>query len=462
MVHHPSRESTDKIPVPKVARWLVPVKRFLHIEATSGVVLMLCTLIALVIANSSWDHAFEKFWHTHVSFEFGKLKIDGDLGHLIVNDVLMTIFFFVVGLEVKREVVAGELRDPRKALLPIVGAVGGVVTPALIYLSFQYGQEGQRGWAIPMATDIAFVVGILALLGNRIPFGLKIFLLTLAIVDDILAVLVIATIFTETIVWGYLFMALAGFALCALLNRIGVREVPIYVILGVAIWVGFYKAGIHPTIAGVALGLMTPASAWIGRKTFLEVMTDFWDRIRQDQDQESQEHMPDPHSSKEHLPVNLEQLQFLARESHSPLHRLEMGLHPWVAYAIMPIFALANAGVELDPVALTSGVSIAVATGLALGKPLGIFLFCLVAVRLGWTRLPTGVTWPIFLGGACLGGIGFTMALFLNALSFPIEEFPLFEGAGKIGTLVGSAISAIAGTVLLLTFTKSSPNHTEH
>ncbi len=445
MAHQPHRESTDKIPVPRVAQWLVPVKRFMHIEATSGVVLMLCTLIALIIANSSWNHAFEKFWHTHVAFEFGKLKIDGHLGHLIVNDILMTIFFFVVGLEVKREAVAGELRDPRKALLPIVGAIGGVVTPALIYLALQYGQEGQRGWAIPMATDIAFVVGILALFGSRIPFGLKIFLLTLAIVDDILAVLVIATVFTESIAWGYFFMALAGFALCALLNRIGVREIPIYVLVGVAIWVGFYKAGIHPTIAGVALGLMTPARAWIGNKTFLEVMADFWDRIR-----DEHEH--------EHVPINLEQLQFLARESHSPLHRLEMGLHPWVAYAIMPIFALANAGVVLDPVALTSGVSIAVAMGLVIGKPLGIFLFCFLAVKLGWTRLPKGVSWPIFLGGACLGGIGFTMALFLNALSFPVEEFPVLEGAGKIGTLLGSAISAVLGTLLLLGFTKTSIN----
>lgn len=462
MAHKPPRKSTDKIPVPQVARWLVPVKRFLHIEATSGIVLMLCTLIALLIANSPWDGAFEKFWHTHVAFEFGKLKIDGHLGHLIVNDVLMTIFFFVVGLEVKREVVAGELRDPRKALLPIVGAIGGVVTPALIYFLMQNGQEGQRGWAIPMATDIAFVVGILALLGNRIPFGLKIFLLTLAIVDDILAVLVIATVFTETIAWGYLMMALVGFALCWLLNRIGVREVPIYVLAGIAIWIGFYKAGIHPTIAGVVLGLMTPATAWIRRKTFLEVMGDFWDSIRQDREADEDQNDSNYPSNERHVPVNLEQLQFLARESHSPLHRLEMGLHPWVAYAIMPIFALANAGVELDPEALTSGVSIAVATGLALGKPLGIFLFCFLAVRLGWTRLPNGVTWPIFLGGACLGGIGFTMALFLNALSFPVEDYPVLEGAGKIGTLVGSAISAVLGTVILLSFTKSSSSQDNH
>jgi len=462
MAHKPPHKSTDKIPVPQVARWLVPVKRFLHIEATSGVVLMLCTLIALLIANSPWDGAFEKFWHTHVAFELGKLKIDGHLGHLIVNDVLMTIFFFVVGLEVKREAVAGELRDPRKALLPIVGAIGGVVTPALIYFLMQYGQEGQRGWAIPMATDIAFVVGILALLGNRIPFGLKIFLLTLAIVDDILAVLVIATVFTETIAWGYLMMALVGFALCWLLNRIGVREVPIYVIVGIAIWVGFYKAGIHPTIAGVVLGLMTPATAWIRRKTFLEVMGDFWDSIRQDREADEAQNDTNHPSNERHVPINLEQLRFLARESHSPLHRLEMGLHPWVAYAIMPIFALANAGVELDPEALTSGVSIAVATGLAMGKPLGIFLFCFLAVRLGWTRLPNGVTWPIFLGGACLGGIGFTMALFLNALSFPVEDYPVLEGAGKIGTLVGSAISAVLGTVILLSFTKSSSSQDNH
>ncbi|MCE2799228.1 MAG: Na+/H+ antiporter NhaA [Planctomycetaceae bacterium] len=462
MAYKPPHKSTDKIPVPQVARWLVPVKRFLHIEATSGVVLMLCTLIALLIANSPWDGAFEKFWHTHVAFELGKLKIDGHLGHLIVNDVLMTIFFFVVGLEVKREVVAGELRDPRKALLPIVGALGGVVTPALIYFLMQYGQEGQRGWAIPMATDIAFVVGILALLGNRIPFGLKIFLLTLAIVDDILAVLVIATVFTETIAWGYLMMALVGFALCWLLNRIGVREVPIYVIVGIAIWVGFYKAGIHPTIAGVVLGLMTPATAWIRRKTFLEVMGDFWDSIRQDREADEAQNDTNHPSNERHVPINLEQLRFLARESHSPLHRLEMGLHPWVAYAIMPIFALANAGVELDPEALTSGVSIAVATGLAMGKPLGIFLFCFLAVRLGWTRLPNGVTWPIFLGGACLGGIGFTMALFLNALSFPVEDYPVLEGAGKIGTLAGSAISAVLGTVILLSFTKSSSSQDNH
>lgn len=474
MVQRTPVESSKKIPVGKVERWLVPAKRYLQIEATSGIILFLCTLIALLVANSPWDHAFEEFWHTHVAVVVGKLKVEGDLGHLVVNDILMTIFFFVVGLEVKREVVGGELRDPRKALLPIVGAIGGVVTPALIYYAMQYGQEGVRGWAIPMATDIAFVVGILALFGARIPFGLKIFLLTLAIVDDILAVLVIATVFTDSISWEYLAASMVGFGLVAFLNRIGVRSVVVYALVGVGIWFGFYKAGIHPTIAGVALGLMTPARAWIARRTFLEVMHDFWDRIQADEDAEVSEEASGAghgnsqgaghgHSqgaghghgaSEEIVPVNLEQLRFLAKESHSPLHRLEMGLHPWVAFVIMPIFALANAGVELDAVALRSGVSVSVATGLAVGKPLGIFLFSWIAVGLGLTRLPAGVNWRVFFGGACLGGVGFTMALFLNALAFPTDEFPVLEGAGKIGTLVGSAISALVGSGILWWYTK--------
>ena len=478
MVQRTPVESSKKIPVGKVGRWMVPVKRYLQIEATSGIILFLCTLIALLVANSPWDHAFEEFWHTHVAMVVGKLKVEGDLGHLVVNDILMTIFFFVVGLEVKREVVGGELRDPRKALLPIVGAIGGVVTPALIYYAMQYGQEGERGWAIPMATDIAFVVGILALFGDRIPFGLKIFLLTLAIVDDILAVLVIATVFTDSISWEYLAASLVGFGLVAFCNRIGVRSVIVYALIGVGVWLGFYKAGIHPTIAGVALGLMTPARAWIARRTFLEVMHDFWDRIQADEDGEVSEkasgagqgdslgagqgHGAGHGAGQGHnhgadhevVPVNLEQLRFLAKESHSPLHRLEMGLHPWVAFVIMPIFALANAGVELDPVALRSGVSLSVATGLAVGKPLGIFLFSWIAVVLGLTRLPAGVNWKVFFGGACLGGVGFTMALFLNALAFPSEEFPVLEGAGKIGTLVGSAISALIGSGVLWWYTK--------
>lgn len=437
--HRPQRNK--KVPVPPVDRWLVPVRRFLEIQAASGLVLLACTVIALVLANSSWSHAFESFWHTHVGVHIGGWRLEGDLGHLIVNDVLMTIFFFVVGLEVKREIVGGELKDPRKALLPVFGAIGGVVTPALIYSALQYGQVGQRGWAIPMATDIAFVVGILALFGSRVPMGLKIFLLTLAIVDDIIAVLVIALVFTEKIAMGALLASAVGLAIVPVLRWIGIRSIAIYALLGIAIWIGFHFAGIHPTIAGVLLGLLTPSRPWIGERTFVEVLSDYWDSIR---DYDEQPEKPEP------LPVNLEQLQFVARESLSPLHRLEMGLHPWVAFAIMPIFALANAGVELQPEAMKSSVAMAVAAGLALGKPLGIFSFCWLAVQLGFTRLPAGVNWKMFLGGACLGGIGFTMALFLNALAFPAEDFAELAAAGKFGTLMGSLISTLLGATILI------------
>jgi Na+:H+ antiporter, NhaA family len=431
--------SGPKLSVPKgpIHRWLVPVKSFLQIEAVSGGILLACTVIALVIANSPFAHPFAEFWETHVAFTIGHQTLSGELGHLIINDALMTIFFFVVGLEVKREIVSGELRDPRKALLPIVGALGGVLTPATIYFLLQWDQIGQRGWAIPMATDIAFVIGILALFGNRIPFGLKVFLLTLAIVDDLVAVLVIAFVFTESISYSYLALAAVGCVLTYLLNKIGVRSVMIYVAVGVAIWLAFYHAGVHSTIAGVILGLMTPSKAWISETRFKDIMTEFWERLTMD-------------DSNEKLPENVEQLEFVAREAISPLHRLEMSLHPWVAFFIMPVFALANAGVSLESAPIANPVTIAVVLGLAVGKPLGIILFCFMAVKMGITRLPDGVTWRIFVAGGFLGGIGFTMALFLNTLAFPGSEFAELQAAGKVGTLIGSLVSAIIGCGLLV------------
>jgi NhaA family Na+:H+ antiporter len=435
--------SSKSIPERPVQRWLVPVKSFLEIEAASGVILLLCTVVALVVANSPWAKPFAEFWHTHVGIVIGDYGLQGELGHLVINDALMTIFFFVVGLEVKREIVAGELRDPRKALLPIVGALGGVVTPATIYLLFQSGELGQRGWAIPMATDIAFVVGILALFGSKVPFGLKIFLLTLAIVDDLVAVSVIAIFFTEDISISYLGLAMLGFGTTYLFNRIGVRSVAIYLLIGIGVWICFHHAGVHPTIAGVVLGILTPAKAWIGKPTFVEVFQEFWERLSGDDD--------DP----DEIPVNVEQLQFVAREALSPLHRLEMFLHPWVAFVVMPIFALANAGVSLDLQAMGDPVSIAIAAGLAVGKPLGIILFCSVAIAAGWSRLPDGVRWSTFVAGACLGGIGFTMALFLNSLAFPSDTYPELESAGKVGTLMGSCISAAIGCGLMLWASRS-------
>ncbi|VTS08254.1 Na+/H+ antiporter NhaA [Tuwongella immobilis] len=438
---------SPRLPDRPVDQLLVPVRRFLHVESASGVLLVICTVIALILANSAWASAFYAIWKTPVSLTFGSFVLEGDLGHLVINDGLMTIFFFVVGLEVKREIVAGELNDPRKALLPVVGALGGTVAPALIFLLQQWGEPGQRGWAIPMATDIAFVVGVLAMFGQRVPFGLKIFLLTLAIVDDLVAVLIIALVFNKAIAWGWLLVAVAGFIITMLFNRIGVRAVPVYVVVGAFIWLGFLKAGIHPTVAGVMLGLLTPSTAWIGRATFFDVFTAKWNQLRGADKQAS-----------EPLPVDVEKLQLLARESVSPLHRLEMGLHPWVAFGIMPIFALANAGVKLDLSSLSHPVSIAVASGLFIGKPLGILSFCAVAVWLGLTRLPEGVTWRMLTAGACLAGIGFTMALFLNSLAFGSDEsFRSMELAGKIGTLSGSLMSVILGSVLLLLSLRPKP-----
>ncbi len=435
---NPDLTPPSPLPTGSVDRWLIPVRRFLHIEAASGGVLVVCTVVALVLANSPLAGWFASIWKTKIELSVGGFTLAGDLGHLVIADGLMTIFFFVVGLEVKREIVAGELRNPRKALMPVLGAAGGALAPAAIYLALQWGQPGQRGWAIPMATDIAFVVGFLALFGKRVPFGLKIFLLTLAIVDDLLAVLIIAFVFTDVIIWGWMAAAAVGFATTYGLNRVGVRSIPVYVIIGAFLWLAFLKAGIHPTVAGVLLGLLTPASAWVGRGTFVEIFTDKWNRLRGH----------DPEDEK--LPIDLERLQFAARETLSPLHRLELGLHPWVGFVIMPVFALANAGVPLDPSGLSDSVAVAVALGLAIGKPLGILLFCGLAVRLGLTALPDGVSWRMLVGGACLAGIGFTMALFINGLAFPVADFPVKEAAGKIGTLLGSLVSAVLGAGILL------------
>ncbi len=428
------------LPVPPVQRWLAPVNRFLHIEASSGIVLLVCTVVSLVLANSPWAKEFLGLWKTKVEFTFGSFSLKGDLGHLVINDGLMAIFFFVVGLEIKRELVMGELRDPRKAMLPVFAAIGGMVFPAIIYLVFPFGSPDQRGWAIPMATDIAFVVGFLALFGRAIPFSLKILLLSLAIVDDLGAVLIIAFVFTDQLAWNWLALAALGFVLTYSLNLAGVRQVGVYVVVGVGIWIAVYKSGVHPTVAGVLLGLLTPSSAWIGDRTLRDALFEMWRRVQGKLDRD------------ESYIDDLDKIQFMVREGVSPLQRLENALHPWVAFVIMPVFALANAGVPLEVSALSEPVSLAVASGLALGKPLGIVLMCAVAIALGLARLPDGVTWPLLLGGGCLAGIGFTMALFINGLAFhgdTPEELTL-QAAGKIGTLLGSLISAVLGGGVLL------------
>lgn len=427
----------ELLPDQPVERWLAPIHRFLHIEAASGIVLLACTIVALVLANSPWAHAFAEFWETEIRLAIGDFTLAGSLGHLIISDGLMTIFFFVIGLEIKREIVSGELSNPRNAILPVAGAIGGMAAPALIYVAMQWGNPEVRGWAIPMATDIAFVVGVLTLFGRRVPIGLKIFILALAIVDDLGAVLIIALVYSEAIIWKWMAWAFGGFALTYLANRIGIRYIPFYVLVGIFVWISFLWAGVHTTVAGVILGLMTPARAWIAEQTFFEVLGRVFSRDEND--------TPVPTERK-----RLKLLRFTAKETISPLERLIEKLHPWVAFFIMPLFALANAGVALEAEWLTHPVSLSVASGLALGKPVGILLCAVLIVATGLAPLPRGVSWPMFVGGACLAGIGFTMALFLNALAFNSYDFVIANQAGKIGTLLGSVISAVIGVTLLL------------
>jgi NhaA family Na+:H+ antiporter len=341
---------------------------------------------------------------------------------LWINDGLMTIFFFVVGLEIKREVVAGELSEFRKAILPVVAALGGMVAPAVIYLLLQWGQPAGRGWGIPMATDIAFVVGFLALLGARVPAGLKVLLLSLAIADDVGAAVVIAVVYSSDFSLVALGCAGAVVGGIVLFQRIGVRGIPAYLLLGAGLWLALLKAGVHPTMAGVILGLLTPARPWVGDRVPLDLVTDLFRRVSREAGR------ADHH------------------EIFSPVERLERALHPWVAFGIMPLFALANAGVVIAPAGLAHPVALAVAAGLVLGKPLGILLFCWIAVQAGAARLPEEINWPVLLGGGCLAGIGFTMSLFIAGLAMTGPELE----EAKVGIVVGSAISAVLGCALLL------------
>lgn len=427
------------LPNPPIRRLTRPLARFLHVESASGIVLMVCTVVALVLANSAAAKWWADLWHTRVTLEIGTFKLTGDLGHFVVNDVLMTVFFFVVGLEIKRELVAGELKDPKKAALPIAAALGGMVVPALLYYSLQRGQPGVRGWGVPMATDIAFVVGVMALLGPRVPFGLKIMLLSLAIADDIGAVVVIAVFYSTGISWVMLGLAAAGLGGVFLLNRLGVRAVWVYAVVGGFVWLAMLKSGVHPTIAGVILGLMTPARAWVGEDTLRMVATDLVAKIE----------AADLHPETPELMT----LAFAAHETVSPLERLETLLHPWVGFVVMPLFALANAGVAVKLAAVTDSVAIAVAVGLFVGKPVGVVLFSWLAVRAGVAKLPAGVNWWMMLGGGFLAGIGFTMSLFVAGLAL---EGDLLT-AGKIGTLCGSVASATVGATILVFALRKRP-----
>ncbi len=418
-----------------------PLRNFLAIETASSVLLLAATLVALAVANSPWREGWEHFWHQELALRVGSFELALGLSHW-VNDALMAIFFFVVGLEIKREMTIGELASRERAMLPVFGALGGMVAPAAIYLLLVPRGDATLGWGIPMATDIAFAVAALAVLGRRVAPGLKVFLLALAIVDDLGAVTVIAVFYTDEIRLAALVAAGLGLGLVYLTRLAGVRAYAPYFAVGAVVWLATLGSGVHATVAGVLLGLLTPVHAPPEQLTLVA-------RLRE-QAEEALGRLAQGASHADAPERLLQQVRDLSREAQSPLEYLEQKLHPWVAFVVMPIFALANAGVPLDASTLGAepggAVAIAVAAGLLIGKPLGITVFALVAVKLGIASLPKRVTAGAVLGAGLLGGIGFTMALFITALAFGAG--PL-ASAAKVGVLVASLFACLGGLVVL-------------
>jgi NhaA family Na+:H+ antiporter len=392
--------------VAAVRRVIGPLQAYINTEVGGGLVLLAAAVAALVWANSWWDGAYHDFFGHTLVLDAGIFRIDEDVRHWI-NDALMALFFYVAGLEIKREVLHGELAGRERALLPAIAALGGMAAPALIFTAFNFGGSGERGWGIPMATDIAFALGVIAILGEGIPRQLRTFLLGLAIADDIGAILVIAIFYTGDVQFDSLAIAVALLALFVALQRAGIRNYAPYVAIAIATWIAVYESGIHATIAGVALGLLTP----MGREEIAD-----------------------------------DEAVIVAA---GPLERMEALLHPATSFLIVPLFALANAGVSLAPDALvdsaTTPVALGVAFGLALGKPLGIFTFSWLAVRTGLAQLPRNVTWPLLFGVGVLAGIGFTVALFVNGLAFDAAQ----QEEGRVGILAGSLLAGAVGLTVL-------------
>ena len=431
-----------RLPPTPIERVLSPFSRFMRQEAAGGIVLIACAIAAFAWANSPWASSYHHLLETEVGLRFGPWTTVYSLHHWI-NDGLMAVFFFLVGLEIKREVLAGELASPRRAALPAAAALGGMVVPALLYAVLNAGSEGSRGWGIPMATDIAFVLGVMALMGPRVPVALKVFLTALAIVDDIGAVLVIAAFYTGEIRWPALGAGLLLLALLAVANRLGMRRPLPYVFVGIAVWAFFLVSGVHATVAGVLLAFTIPGRTRIdcfallahGRSALkhFEAAAAGGRSVLGD---------PAQHAA-------LLELEEATEAAQAPLQRIEHELQAPVAFVVVPLFALANAGVTLSgggAAAATHPVALGIVLGLVLGKPIGITLFSWLAVRLRAAELPEGVRWSQLLGVSCLGGIGFTMSLFIAALAFP--SGPLGDVA-KIGTFAGSLLAVVVGWLML-------------
>ncbi len=414
-------------------RMLAPVERFLAIEASSGIVLLVVSALALGLANSPWASGFAHLFEAPLALTVGSFHVDRSL-HFLVNDGLMTIFFFVVGLEIRREAHHGELSELKRAALPLVAALGGMLVPALIYLSFNVGRASQVGWGVPTATDIAFAVAVLTLLGKRVPPAVRVVLLALAVIDDVGAIVVIALFYSGAFDPSGLLLVAAGLGTIFGLQKLGVRSPWAYVAPAVAMWAGSAVAGVHPTLAGVAVGLLTPVRAWLGADRFVDALSLQMGALREKAS-----------AGEQALLSELDALNAARREAVSPVERLQHALHPWVAFGVMPLFALANAGVPLGAATFEGDglrVFLGVVLGLVIGKPVGVLLLSRLACAAGLAGLPKGVGWLRMGLVGSVAGIGFTMSLFIAQLAFP--PGPLRETA-KLAILVGSGVSAVCG-----------------
>ncbi|HYK36709.1 Na+/H+ antiporter NhaA [Alloacidobacterium sp.] len=417
----------------------LPIQQFIHTQGVSSAFLLAAAVIALIWANSPWSTSYYHIWHVELRLSGLRLPI-----HAWINDFMMALFFFLVGMEIKQEIVHGELADLRRAALPIFGGIGGMIVPALIFVLLNHGRPGAYGWGVPMATDIAFSLGVLAMV-KGIPAELKVFLLSLAIADDIGAIVVIALFYTDTLHLEQLIIAALLLALIFLCRRVGVDRLIIYAVLGLAFWLAILRSGIHATIAGVILGMIMPVHARIPLDTFGEVCAETLAEFRK------------AFAAGDNAMANrrLGAMEYLISRTESPADQITRKLHDWIAFLVLPLFALSNAGVTFSLSTwrslLHSPLAWGVLVGLLAGKPLGIFATCWIAVKVKVAQLPQSVRWSHVVGVGVLAGIGFTVSLFISALAF---QDPAMLDAAKTAVLSASLLAGVSGYVLLSSIAK--------
>jgi NhaA family Na+:H+ antiporter len=421
-----------------------PAESFFKKEASSSILLLVASILAVIWANSSFASIYHALLHTELTLALGDYLISKSLLHWI-NDGLMTFFIFIVGLEIKREILVGELSTPKSALLPVIAAIGGMLVPGALFFAINQGGDTVRGWGIPMATDIAFALGAIAVFGRKLPVGLRVFLSAFAIADDLGAVIIIAVFYTKEIVWIYLILCLLLVLGLIIANLLWIRATLVYTLLGLGIWLAVLNSGVHPTVAGFVVALFIPARGKYDTDRFVKRVNELMEEFQCEEQSCGYSIL----LNRNHLDA-VHGLELACHDVETPLQRLEHALHPWIAFALLPVFAFANAGLSLKGLSVSSFVhqplTLGITLGLFLGKPLGISIFAFLAVKLGLAVLPGSVKWSHIIGAGMLGGIGFTMSLFISGLSFVSPELLNYA---KLGILSGSILSAIAGITFL-------------